>query len=167
MELFLVRHAAAEDVAPQGADERRALTPEGAKRFRKQVRGLERLGLRFDRVLHSPLLRAQETAELLLPACDGELEVAHELATEPAEDLLARIGAAPAERVALVGHEPWLSRTLAWLVFGWKVYDSSARMGLFDWEKGGVAHLVGDPRPGTMTLVAFYPPSSLRKLARR
>lgn len=167
MDLFLVRHAVAEENASQGCDERRALTPEGIKRFRREIPGLERMGVRFDRVMHSPLLRAQETAEILAPACDGELEVAHELATEPCEALLARIVSARVERLALVGHEPWMSQLLAWLVFGWKVYDSEAHAGLFDFQKGGVAHVIGEPRPGAMKLAAFYPPSSLRKLARR
>jgi phosphohistidine phosphatase len=166
MDLFLVRHGIAEESAGSDGDARRALTEEGRKRLRREVEGLERLGVRFDRVLHSPLLRAQETAELLEPVCDGEMEVARELADVPSTELFDRVRATTFEKVALVGHEPWLSELLAWLVLGRDGNDGRARGG-FDVQKGGVVHVTGTVQPGAMKLVAFYPPSALRKLARR
>lgn len=164
MDLWLIRHAVAEDASLGGDDARRALTPEGRERFARGVRGLARIGARFDLVLHSPLLRAQETADLLEPLIDGETACTDALAREPDDELLAEIRGGV---VALVGHEPWLSQTLAWLVFGWRVYEQDPSASIVEIKKGAAAHLVGDPRPGTMRLAALYPPAALRALGRR
>jgi phosphohistidine phosphatase len=164
MELWIVRHAIAEDAAPGGGDAARRLTPDGRERFARGVRGLARIGARFDLVLHSPLLRAQETADLLAPVCAGETRVTAALAREPDEALLARLCGAS---TALVGHEPWLSQTIAWLVFGWRVYEDAPGASLVELKKGAVARLLGEPRPGAMRLTALYPPAALRALGRR
>src|SRR5262245_28298361 len=63
MDLVVVRHAIAEERSAGLPDEERALTPRGRRRMRLAVDGLRRLKLRFDRVLHSPLKRAAQTAE--------------------------------------------------------------------------------------------------------
>ena len=60
----------------------------------------------------------------------------------------------PGETVAVVGHEPWLSELIAWLVVG-EPADGDAR---FRMKKGGVAQLRGTPRPGRMQLRALLPP---------
>lgn len=164
MDLWLIRHAIAEDAAVGGDDDRRALTPEGRERFARGVRGLARIGTRFDLLLHSPLLRAQETADLLESVCDGETAVTAALAREPDDELLAAIDG---DVVGLVGHEPWLSQTLAWLVFGWRVYEQDPTTAIAELKKGAAAHLVGEPRPGAMRLAALYPPAALRAFGRR
>ena len=167
MDLYLVRHGIAEDATEEIDDASRALTPKGRKRFVRGVRGLARLGVRFDRVVFSPLLRAQETAELLVPICDGELEVDCALAEPPCDELVGRLAQRTEERLALVGHEPYLSHLCGWLLFGWRVFEDRAAARTFTLEKGGVVHLRGELVPGSMSLVAFYPASALRKLARR
>ncbi|MBL8862060.1 MAG: histidine phosphatase family protein [Planctomycetes bacterium] len=164
MDLWIIRHAVAEQVAPGGDDARRALTSEGRDRFARGVRGLARIGARFDLILHSPLLRAQETADLLAPLCRGETAVTPALAREPDEALLAELAG---DSVAIVGHEPWLSQALAWLVFGWRVYEDAPSGSLVELKKGAAARLVGEPRPGAMRLAALYPPAALRALGRR
>lgn len=164
MDLWLIRHAIAEESAPGGDDARRALTADGRDRFARGVRGLARIGARFDLVLHSPLLRAQETADLLEPVVTGETVVCAALAREPDDALLSEIRGGV---VALVGHEPWSSQTLAWLVFGWRVYEQDASTAIVELKKGAAAHLVGEPRPGAMRLAALYPPAALRALGRR
>ncbi len=164
MDLWIVRHAIAED-RYDGDDARRALTEEGRRRFARCVRGLKRLGAGFDLVLHSPLLRAQETADLLLPLSrKARMRVTGGLARDPDEQLLGEIRG---ERVAVVGHEPWLSQLAAWLVFGWHVYEDEAQAGLIVLRKGAVAHLVGEPQPGRMSLVGLHQPAALRALGRR
>jgi phosphohistidine phosphatase len=163
MDLWIVRHASAEERSALGDDARRALTAAGRRDFAREVRGLARLGAEFDLVLHSPMRRAQETADLLERLCAGETAVCAGLAREPDERLLDEIRG---ERVALVGHEPWLSRLMAWLVFGWRVYEQEPHAALFELKKGGVALLAGEPRPGAMALRALYPPSALRALGR-
>lgn len=151
MNLALVRHAPAE----AGDDDfSRPLSRKGRRRFREVVDGLEELGLHFERVLHSPKLRALETAELLSPLAD-QLEVTALLAEAPSPALLEAL---TGDTVALVGHEPWLSRLLAWLTVG------DAALGPhFALRKGGVALLEGTPVPKGMRLAALLPPRVLRE----
>jgi phosphohistidine phosphatase len=155
MRLVLVRHAAAVERRRGAPDAGRALTPRGRARFRAEVLGLRRLGLRFDAVLTSPKLRAVQTAELLAPLADGTPRTIVHLARIPAAPLLAEIRGAS---VAVVGHEPWLSELAAWLTTGNRRLGAKFRM-----KKGGVIVLEGEPRPGTMRLVAALPPKVLRR----
>src|SRR5512145_872824 len=111
MTLWIVRHARAVDRSLSLRDARRPLTPEGRERFAEAARGLRRLGARFDLVLHSPLLRAVETADLLTPLLRGESSetaVTPALAGPPRAALLAEVRASGTDSVAVVGHEPWL-----------------------------------------------------------
>jgi phosphohistidine phosphatase len=162
MELYIIRHAEAEPAAMGRDDARRALTPKGAEAFAREVRGLEHLGVALDRVYHSPLLRAVETADLLAPLLDGESIVTPELAHPPSEEFLRSLSG---ERVAVVGHEPHVSDLLMVLVLGWRVFEPESQRGLIEFKKGAVAWLSGEPRPAGMTLVAFWPAKTLKKLA--
>ncbi len=65
MDLYLLRHAIAEERSNDGSDSARALTPEGAEKMRIGARGLQRLGVHLDRLLTSPLTRARETADIV------------------------------------------------------------------------------------------------------
>ena len=121
------------------------------------MQGLRTLGLRCDRLYHSPWRRAVETAELLAPVLDGEAISNPALAQPPRPDLLATIAG---ERVALVGHQPWTGALVAWLTTG-ALDDGST----FAFKRGGVAWLEGQPQPGQMALRAFLPTKVLRALA--
>ncbi|MCS7219392.1 MAG: histidine phosphatase family protein [Thermus sp.] len=164
MELLLVRHAIALPAEGEGeeADDARPLSPKGVKRFRKVVRGLRALGVELDYLLTSPKRRALETAEMLSDLLQGESRVTPHLALPPSPALLEEI---PKEgRVALVGHEPYLSGLLAWLLLG-DFLGESARGDLgerFPLKKGGVAWLEGEVRPGGMCLRALFPPKVFR-----
>jgi phosphohistidine phosphatase len=155
MELLLVRHAIA---APGKRDDARPLTAEGREKFRREVDGLGRLGLRVDLLAHSPKLRAVETADLLVPllSSKGSTEVLSVLADPPGEPLLAWLAGA-GECVALVGHQPWLGQLLAWLCTGEQKADAS-----FELKKGGVALLTGTPSPGGMRLAWLLTPRMAR-----
>jgi phosphohistidine phosphatase len=167
MDLYIVRHAEADPATAETGDAARPLTERGRERFAREVRGLERLGVTLDRIYHSPLLRAVETAELLVPLLDresGESIVTQELARGPRDELLDEL---EGERVALVGHEPYVSELLALLVLGWRVFEPRAQHGMFEFQKGAVAHLSGELQAGAMALVAFWPPKTLRKLGKK
>ncbi|MCC6333658.1 MAG: phosphohistidine phosphatase SixA [Myxococcales bacterium] len=153
MELFLIRHAIAEDGED---DDARPLSARGRKRFKEVVGALDALGVRFDRVLHSPKRRAVETAELLAPLVDGELEVTALLKEAPRDKLLGQLHGGA---VAVVGHEPHLSSLLAWLTVGEPEQGRA-----FVLKKGSVAVLAGEPGPGGMQLLALWSPGALRKL---
>ena len=154
MNLYLVRHAIAEDLQEGQTDDQRALTKEGIEKFKGVVRGLKRLELRFDRLYHSPKLRAVQTAELMMGLLEGESEVTPHLAASPSPKLLKQLRG---ESVALVGHEPWMGELCAWLVTG------QMNGAAFPFKKGGVAWLEGNPTPGGMRLIAFLPPKVLRE----
>lgn len=156
MQLFLIRHAIAALRSPALPDAERPLTRQGRERFVQVVAGLQRLGIQLRQVHHSPWLRAVETAALLAPVLQGDLVPTRALARPPATALLHEIDRAPA---ALVGHEPWMSELLAWLVTG-----SPAAGATFAFKKGGVAWLGGPLRPGGMVLRAHLPPRVLRAL---
>jgi len=163
MELFLFRHAEAEPRTAELPDERRSLTSKGREHFARGTKGLERLGIELDRIYHSPWLRAIESAELLSLCLDGETVVTPLLAQPPSRELLDLL---EGEQVALVGHEPWLSDLLGWLLFGVRMIDSEAHSRTLEFGKGGLVWVTGKPEPGAMTLRAFLQPRMLRRLAR-
>lgn len=157
MKLYVVRHAIALESAEGLADDARPLTREGRAQFSESVQGLQRLGVRLERLLHSPLLRAVQTAELLVPLLEGETRVSAALAQAPNSELLHAL---QGDSVAVVGHEPWLSELIALLVTGQRALGPR-----FALKKGAVAMLEGRPAPGEMSLIGFYPPQVLRGLA--
>ena len=65
MILYILRHGIAEDEAPKGDDGARRLTPRGRAKMRAVAAGMRALGLRYDVILTSPLVRAVETAAIL------------------------------------------------------------------------------------------------------
>lgn len=159
VDLWLVRHAPAQEAGDDDAG--RALSERGRRRFERVTLGLDALGVEFDHLLTSPLLRARQTAQLIAGHAREEPRVLEALAAAPDAELLAAIGACAGSSVALVGHEPWLSQLLSWLVLGSR--DAPAGLAF---KKGGLAWLSGEPAPGGMRLRAFLPPRVLRALAR-
>jgi phosphohistidine phosphatase len=164
MEVLLIRHAIAVDHDAAPSDAERPLTRRGVKRFRLAVRGLERLGLALDHVLHSPWLRAVQTAELLTPVLAGRpervLQPTPLLTQSPGEALLALAEPFPTDaRIAFVGHEPWMGEQLSLLITGTIAHAENLRF-----KKGGVAWLDGEPRAGGMVLRSMLPPSVLRRI---
>lgn len=149
MDLFLIRHAIAEERRAGLRDADRALTEKGRTRFEKAVRRLDRAGVRFDRVYHSPWLRAVQTAELLEPIIEGPMIVAEGLAQPPEPSFFASL---EGKRVACVGHEPWMSDAVALLTIG--TPDGS----WLHFKKGAVAWLRGTPHPASMQLRGHSPP---------
>lgn len=152
MDLYVIRHAIAEERRAGLPDADRALTEKGRSRFSAVVESLDRQGVRFDRVYHSPWLRAVQTAEMLRRVAEGPLVVADGLARPPEPGFFASLRG---EHVACVGHEPWLSEAVALLTIG------SPDGSWLRFKKGGVAWLRGAARPGSMELRALMPPSKL------
>jgi phosphohistidine phosphatase len=116
MQVYVVRHAEAEASGGREGDAGRALTPRGRAQAAEAAAGLRSLGVALDRLLASPLLRAQQTATLLAPALGrpGIETVAALDGRAPPEAILAELHACGAEeRVALVGHMPGLGELVA------------------------------------------------------
>ena len=156
MELFLIRHAIAEPYSSERPDEQRQLTPKGRARFRRCVAGLARMDIGFERLLHSPLVRAVQTAQELLPLLDGESMVTPLLANAPSDALLQELEGVGS--AALVGHEPWMSDLMNLLLCEGGALSQVA------FKKGALAWLRGDPLPGAMELRAFLPPRVMLEL---
>ena len=121
MQLWLLRHAAAEERAASGRDEDRELTEDGRRRARAVARGLAELDPGIELVLTSPYRRARQTAEPAVEAL-GVLGLFREVsALEPNQDpeeILEEVEAEKAEGILLVGHQPHLGALLGRLVAG-------------------------------------------------
>jgi phosphohistidine phosphatase len=120
-QLFLVRHGIAADRGDNWPDDaKRPLTSKGINRFRQSVRGLHELGVALDVVVTSPLVRAKETAEILLDELKPSAALAVSAALAPgvsaAQTAEALAHFRKARRIALVGHEPSLGEHAAWLI---------------------------------------------------
>jgi len=158
MQLYVIRHGIAEDAGPGQDDAERALTSDGEKKLRREVKGLRELGWMFERVLTSPWLRAKQTAKLLASITEHDVTETELLAAPPSRELMTLIAETKAEHVAVVGHEPWLGELVQWLTLGDPHRDALVL------KKGGVVVLSGTPLPGAMKLHALLPPKIVRSL---
>ncbi|HYK42810.1 MAG TPA: histidine phosphatase family protein [Thermoanaerobaculia bacterium] len=119
MDIWLLRHAAAEDEARSGRDADRALTAEGLARAEAVARGLSRLRPSIARVVSSPYLRARQTAGAAARAL-GLAEIAESRALEPdaePEEILNELAETGGDAL-LVGHQPQLGALLGRLIGG-------------------------------------------------
>ncbi|MBW4645306.1 MAG: phosphohistidine phosphatase SixA [Goleter apudmare HA4340-LM2] len=124
MELYLIRHGIAEDKALNIKDEERALTREGKEKTQKVAQRLFDLSLHFDVIVTSPLVRAKQTAEILIAAgLSSQMEESSHLKPEGnihnwVTDWLEPRNYPQKTQLALVGHEPNLSEWAEILLWG-------------------------------------------------
>ncbi len=166
MEIILVRHAKAEarDANSWPDDDQRPLTAEGRAEQRAAARAMKKMGIKFDFLLTSPLLRARETADLLArgyrwsEAPQVVEELGHGYAVGAVVKLLAKFP--PASTVAMVGHEPDLSDLTGALT------TKDGRLSIAV-KKSGVVGIEfdGPAEAGKGTLLFHLKPGHLRKLA--
>lgn len=161
MQLYVIRHAIAEERRPEQEDADRELTREGYDKMKQVVRGLRALDLELERVLTSPWARAVQTAKLLAPISEEAPCTTDLLCQAPRAELLELI-ADGNETTAVVGHEPWLGELVGWLAFG------DARRGeALSLKKGCVVSLEGSIVPGGMMLTGILQPRVLRRFGKR
>ncbi len=164
MRIYLFRHGPAQDHAPDGSDDLRALTARGIKRTRACVRGLSRLIEPPDCLLTSPKLRAAQTADIVAEMLKVKPLAMPELAQGSPQKLLRKLAKVNQPTVMLVGHEPMLSQVIALVCTG----DASCEFAPL--KKAGCACLQWDDpstdhaTPGRLLWLAT--PNLLRKLAR-
>jgi phosphohistidine phosphatase len=166
MELFILRHGLAVERGTRGFanDALRPLTPKGEKQLRDTADSLRKLGLDFDAILSSPLVRARQTAEIVADELGLKKRMKLSEALAPGSDqkiLIAELnGLTPLpETILLVGHEPDLSRLVSLLTTG----DTKLQM---DFKKGGLCKLEAKKlRAGQCaTLVWLLTPKLLKAL---
>lgn len=129
MDLILWRHAEAEDGVP---DAKRALTPRGEKQARKMAKWLTKRLPTAVRIVVSPAVRCQQTAEALgVPFHSTKLVGT----AASASQVLKAAGWPDAGGSALVvGHQPTLGRVAALLLTGAEA-DWSIKKGAVWWLK--------------------------------
>lgn len=160
MDIWLLRHAAAEDRADSGRDSDRALTPEGTARARAVALGLAALEPGIGRVITSPYRRARQTADAAAAALGLSGSLSESRALEPENDpqeILREVSAGSGD-VLLVGHQPHLGSLLGLLVGGESVE--------LPMKKAAVARVTLTGR-WSGVLKAFLPPRVLEQLGER
>jgi phosphohistidine phosphatase len=140
-QLYLLRHGpAVEPGEPGMPDDDRPLTPKGEKRVKQVARGLLRLELEVDRILSSPLPRAQKTAEIVADVLGirDRLEFADVLrAGSHAATIREWLGTRAEDRIMIVGHNPSLSDLIGLLI------AAGPGSAPFELRKAGIAALSG------------------------
>jgi phosphohistidine phosphatase len=164
--LLIVRHAIAEDreafARGEHDDATRPLTAQGRDKMRRGALGLKQIVPDIDLLAASPLKRAFDTAEIIARVYGGlEVERVAELAPGTSLDgALAWLAALPARgTVAIVGHEPDLSRMVCALLAG-------ANGPFLEFRKGAACLLefTGPVSRGAATLDWFLGPKHLRRI---
>ena len=166
MQLLVIRHGIAENpstvVATGQDDPGPPLSKEGKQMMKGVAAGLRELVEKVDVIGASPLLRAQQTAQIIAKAYN-DLPVATVEDLLPDSDppaLVTWLGQhATVNVVAIVGHEPNLGRVVTWLMSGVK----ASRVAL---TKGGTCLLGFSDRvaAGNGTLQWLLTPSQLRRI---
>jgi phosphohistidine phosphatase len=166
MRVLIIRHGKAEErpllSLSTKKDAARALTETGRREMRKAAKGLRKLAPDIDVLAASPLVRAQETAEIVAKVF-GVNDVLEQPLLAPGSAppaVLRWLEAQPPDNtVALVGHEPDLSHLTSWLLSG----NGASFVTL---RKGGCALIEFDGKPaaGRGVLAWLLQPGQLRKL---
>jgi phosphohistidine phosphatase len=144
MELILWRHAEAEEGEP---DLRRKLTSRGEKQARRVAVWLDAQLADSARVLVSPAVRAQQTAQALAAVSRRKLRTVDELA--PGASIRNILDAAQWPRarvpVVVVGHQPELGQVASFVLAG-ESQEWSIKKGALWWissrERGGADQTV-------------------------
>ncbi|MGC2130159.1 MAG: histidine phosphatase family protein [Candidatus Aquilonibacter sp.] len=134
MMCYFLRHGPAGDRDTwQGSDRDRPLTADGKKRIAREAKAIADLDLGIQLVVASPLIRARQTAQIVV----GELDLRNALV----EDERVGLGFSPEQlgdilrdhpkvnALMLVGHDPSMSQTIGTLIGGAEI----------DFKKGSLA----------------------------
>ena len=154
--LYLVRHADAGDPAEWiGPDAERPLSGKGVKQVARLAATLLAAETRFDAIRHSPARRCVETATVLSAALEVETTTDDRLANGPTlSDLDRMFDRKGVHRLALVGHEPSLSKILVELTGVSGIAVEKGALIRIDLPNGVAA--------GAGRLISIAPPSLLR-----
>jgi phosphohistidine phosphatase len=117
MKLYCVRHGEAVDGFE---DPERPLTPQGREDVRKLAQLLLDQGLRIPHMIHSPRLRARQTAEIFAEAVQPQriTESKTGLDENDSPETMAEDIQHWQDDTILVGHMPFMSRLISELMIG-------------------------------------------------
>lgn len=126
--LWLARHGEAVDPDQANSDFDRLLTPSGRRQLSELSRWLLEREQPPELILHSPLVRARQTAETIAEEIApnfNSVRVENRLAPGvKTEELLSHLASTTTERVLCVGHQPDMSRCLAEMIGGGHLHYS-------------------------------------------
>lgn len=169
MNLYFLRHAIAIDHgdARVKSDAERFLTAKGIKRMRQAAQGLRMLKIPFDAILTSPAVRARQTADIVAAELElkSDLKELIDLGPESTVDhlILGLSRLQDYEHILLVGHEPLLTQTVAFLLTGEKERGLNLTL-----KKAGLCQVQLDRVPPSKpaTLHFWLTPKQLRLLGK-
>jgi phosphohistidine phosphatase len=153
MQLYFLRHGEADWPGWTKPDDERPLTDFGKKEVRQVAKFLDRLKVKLDLVVTSPLPRALQTAELAAEELKTKLR--QDEALEPGfgtSELSAVLKRHRSKALMLVGHEPDFSSVI-----------SALTGGFVKMSKAGVALIDIDPETEKGRLLWLFPPKFARK----
>jgi phosphohistidine phosphatase len=160
LELYLIRHGmAAERGEEYPDDSKRPLTSEGIARLRKEAKALDSLGVIFDHIISSPLVRTKQTADVFAETLKSKPSISMSDSLAPAGTPTSVIQELTRHmrkgRIALVGHEPNIGELAGRLI--------GARMPLV-FKKGAICRIDFEAYPpkGVGQLRWFMTPRMLR-----
>ena len=165
MDVLIIRHAVAEDkerFARTGRPDReRPLTAEGRRKFKKTLKALGRAAPKIRVLLTSPFVRARQTADLALKIFPKARRVVMPALASGGNrrQIVSWLSSRkPADAVALVGHEPDLSRLAAELV--------GVKSPPLGFKKGGAGliHFEGRAAAGRGRLEWLLTPALMKRL---
>ena len=154
--LYLIRHADAGDPSAWiGPDAERPLSGKGVKQVARLAATLLAAETHVDAIRHSPARRCAETAAVLSAVLEVEATGDDRLTNGPTlSDLDRMLHRKGVKRLALVGHEPSLSKIVAELTGNSGIAVEKGALIRIDLPNGVAA--------GAGRLVSIAPPSLLR-----
>ena len=156
MELYFLRHGEADWPEWKKSDDERPLTKRGKREMRDVAKFLDRLKVRPNLIVTSPLPRAAQTAEIAADYLKAKLRKDELLAPGFGASKLRTVLKRHRARVLmLVGHEPDFTQVISELT------GASLKL-----SKAGVALLDIDPESEEGKLLWLFPPKFARKAAR-
>ena len=153
MELYFLRHGEADWPEWKKSDDERPLTKRGKREMRDVAKFLDRLKVRPNLIVTSPLPRAAQTAEIAADYLKAKLRKDELLApgfgTSKLPTVLKRHGA---RVLMLVGHEPDFTQVISELT------GASLKL-----SKAGVALVDLDPESEEGKLLWLFPPKFAKR----
>jgi len=140
MEIYILRHGIAVARGTRGykKDSDRPLTEEGVEKMHEIAKALANMDLKFDLILSSPFVRAQQTASIVADELGGDVTFTDFLVPgADGRELIAEINDEKPRQVLLVGHEPDLSQLVSLLISG----SGNASIEL---KKGGLCKMTSE-----------------------
>jgi phosphohistidine phosphatase len=153
MQLYFLRHGEADWPGWTKPDDERPLTDFGKKEVRQVAKFLDRLNVKPDLIVSSPLPRALQTAEVAAEQLKTKLR--QDEALEPGfgiSELSTLLKRHHSKALMLVGHEPDFSSVI-----------SALTGGFIKMSKAGIALVDLDPETEKGRLLWLFPPKFARK----